>query len=422
MEVKIVDEKKLRAENSDRISNLPDSLLIEILSWLDAWEAVQTCILSKRWRSLWTFVPYLYFDFDDFGDDTECFNNFVSSFLRLRDDATNVCTFTLKYSVPDDAEISGLINLWILYALNHKVKNLEVDLFGKRCGCLTDCLFTCASLKYLHLNCYYEIQPNIVCLPKLRFLSLYGVFMPNVSIEKIISGCPSLKTLSMHRCFIATMNGISFQTIKSLTIEKCDFYSRYDLPNFDISAPCLKYIKFVKGWGPSVTFKDMSKLTQAMLIMTMNSENDTDCHFLSGMLGVETLAIGSIHLKELLTGELKNCRQLQKLKSILLGVCCMHCDFGTCAMLLKYCPNLEHLCLMHSVKFCRVDHSGEVTLENLEEIEGSSCRNLKSIEIVWYQSHHSVQQLQQLLLHWTKKIHGVQIKSSEIMFESLLRP
>ncbi|KAJ3687690.1 hypothetical protein LUZ61_016854 [Rhynchospora tenuis] len=414
-----MDTKKMRAENSDMISNLPDSLLIEILSELDAWEAVQTCILSKRWRSLWTFVPYLYFDFANFGDDAELFNNFVSSFLHLRDDSTDVRTFTLRYSVPHDAGIFDLVNAWILYALNHKVKNLAVDLFGKQCGRLPDSLFNCASLKCLHLNCYYQIEPDIVCLPNLRFLCLYGVYMPNDSMQKIILGCPSLKTLSMHWCFIMMMSGISFQTVDSLTIENCDLFSHSDSPTIDISAPCLKYIKFVKGWGLSITFKDMSKLTHAMLIMSTDVEKDNDYHLLSGILGVETLAIGSNCLKELLTGELQKCRQLQKLKLILLGVCCMHCDFGTCAMLLKCCPNLERLCLIHTEEFCRVDHSGEVKSENLEEIEGTSCRNLKLVEILLHRSHHSVQQLEQLMLHWTKKIRRVQIKVSECKFEPL---
>ncbi|KAJ3688199.1 hypothetical protein LUZ61_017363 [Rhynchospora tenuis] len=351
-------EKKMRAENSDRISNLPDSLLVEILSWLDAWEAVQTCILSKRWRSLWTFVPYLYFDFADFGDDAEWFNNFVSSFLRLRDDATNVHTFTLRYSVPRDTDVDDLVNAWILYALDHKVKNLEVDFFRKRCRHLPDCLFTCASLDSLHLNCYNHIEPHFVCLPKLRFLSLYGVFMPYDSMQKIISGSPSLETLCMHGCAVVMMNsGISFHTVKSLTMEDCDLFSRSDAPTFDISAPCLKYVKFVKGWGPSITFKDMSKLTEAVLIMAIDEEKDNDCYLLSGILGVETLGIGGIRLKEFLTRELQNCRELRRLKFILLGVCCMHCDFGICAKLLKHCPNLERLCLMHTGELCRVFYS-----------------------------------------------------------------
>jgi hypothetical protein len=37
----------------DRLSALPDSLLHAIMSLLKARQAVQTCVLSTRWRHLW---------------------------------------------------------------------------------------------------------------------------------------------------------------------------------------------------------------------------------------------------------------------------------------------------------------------------------------------------------------------------------
>ncbi|CAD6341488.1 unnamed protein product [Miscanthus lutarioriparius] len=50
----------------DRLSSLPDCLLHTIMSFLQARQAVQTCMLSTRWRHLWRSVPCLDIDFDEF--------------------------------------------------------------------------------------------------------------------------------------------------------------------------------------------------------------------------------------------------------------------------------------------------------------------------------------------------------------------
>lgn len=46
----------------ERISQLPDVLLLRILSSLHAKDVVATMVLSKRWRFLWMFVPKLVYD------------------------------------------------------------------------------------------------------------------------------------------------------------------------------------------------------------------------------------------------------------------------------------------------------------------------------------------------------------------------
>lgn len=46
----------------DRISQLPDDVLVNILSFLGLEDTARTSILSKRWRGLWMFVVRLDFD------------------------------------------------------------------------------------------------------------------------------------------------------------------------------------------------------------------------------------------------------------------------------------------------------------------------------------------------------------------------
>ncbi|XP_028806333.1 F-box/LRR-repeat protein At3g58900-like, partial [Neltuma alba] len=67
----------------DRISNLPDSLLYHILSFLSTKEASAISLLSKRWNSVWLSQPTLDFDDESFSTLLS-FVQFVDSGLKLR--------------------------------------------------------------------------------------------------------------------------------------------------------------------------------------------------------------------------------------------------------------------------------------------------------------------------------------------------
>ncbi|CAN6228203.1 unnamed protein product [Urochloa humidicola] len=47
-----------RAAAVDRLSDLPDGVLLDVLSRLTFRQAVRTGALSRRWRCLWHAVPY----------------------------------------------------------------------------------------------------------------------------------------------------------------------------------------------------------------------------------------------------------------------------------------------------------------------------------------------------------------------------
>ncbi|TVU14370.1 hypothetical protein EJB05_37833, partial [Eragrostis curvula] len=51
---------------ADRLSSLPDGLLHTIMSFLKARQAVQTCVLSRRWEKLWCSMPCLDIDQREF--------------------------------------------------------------------------------------------------------------------------------------------------------------------------------------------------------------------------------------------------------------------------------------------------------------------------------------------------------------------
>ncbi|KAJ4804993.1 F-box/RNI-like superfamily protein [Rhynchospora pubera] len=409
----IIDEKKTESENSDRISDLPDCLLIDILSLLNPRDAVRTCILSKRWHHLWSFIQSLSFKFDEFSGEAERFNNFVSSFLQLRDEASSVHKFKLSYSVTFDAKLSDLVlRTWIQYALDHKVKNLSVELLGRPSQFLLKCQFHCDTLENMYLNGFHVIHADNVCLPKLRELSLVNVTVHSNFMQKLLSGCPALVTLSMHKSEIC-MNNIKFGTIKSLTMVYCTFKS-LGLPTLSISAPCVQDLKFIEKKGYKVTFNNMSRLNKAIIVRPDKlGFGRTDDNFVlpTGISGVRFFGLMSIYLKELLNRELRKCRIFNNLTHLGLGFCSKRCNFTTLSSFLKVCPNLKTLSFHHTKYFCEEDQHQEKNSEITQQYQGFPCQHLKLVHIDCYGPHerNCAHQMQNLVLQWTKHIVGIKI-------------
>ncbi|KAL8482113.1 hypothetical protein ACS0TY_028318 [Phlomoides rotata] len=95
----------------DRISELGDAILLRILCSINIKEAVQTSILSKRWKKLWTSMPHLNFrsmaiqsgvHIDGKPFDSQIFmrsfTHFVIQFLSCRDHASSIHKFHLSGS------------------------------------------------------------------------------------------------------------------------------------------------------------------------------------------------------------------------------------------------------------------------------------------------------------------------------------
>jgi len=133
-------------ETKDRLSDLPDCLLLQILSSLKPKHAVQTCILSTRWKNLWKHLPHLSIRSRDF-KTLKGFTKFMSQMLSVRDDSTTPLHTLNVYR--DGFMEPRMLERVLKYVVSHDVKRLLI-----RVNCdiqhFPSCFFSCHTLTSLH--------------------------------------------------------------------------------------------------------------------------------------------------------------------------------------------------------------------------------------------------------------------------------
>ncbi|KAH7521477.1 hypothetical protein FEM48_Zijuj07G0037800 [Ziziphus jujuba var. spinosa] len=253
---KVQNEPTIMAE--DRISQLPDSLIHYIFSFLPTIHLVRMSGVSRRWRRMWVSTPFLYFDcqFNDvtFTKDvnrSSMFLNFVKNCLRFRKRYMQRDTFLISFKL--DYYILGRnaarqVDSWVRSAIQSKVKELDLDVEGYRipqvvytASSLTQLKFcalnfestslsTLSSLTQLELRNLKLEAPFLSKFPTLKHLSLIRVVSDYKSLENLISGCPIIEDLCLVSLKVINHHGLDLssidfpaKTLKNLTLSSVEF-------------------------------------------------------------------------------------------------------------------------------------------------------------------------------------------------------
>ncbi|KAF2599726.1 hypothetical protein F2Q68_00007680 [Brassica cretica] len=240
----------------DMISNLPDSLISQMLSCLPTKEAVRTSVLSTRWKTLWLLVPSLRFASNDF-PDYNSFIIFVDKSLDLYREE-NSCLHNLELVIRKDYDDDQCcVTRWVDYVARHKVKHLDVEcILVKRefLEVVPLSLYFCESLLYLRLHRVLLVGSESVSLPRLKTMRLeQNVYPHEAFLQFFISSCPVLEDLSIVRKDGDNVKvlRVHSQTVTSLTLgfEPGDGHMLYhyfdrEILGICIDSPRLKYLNF----------------------------------------------------------------------------------------------------------------------------------------------------------------------------------
>ncbi|KAH1229357.1 putative F-box/FBD/LRR-repeat protein [Glycine max] len=210
---KLTTEPKIQRtseEERDRLSELPDFVLLHIMNFIYTKDALRTCILSKRWKDLWKHLTTLSFYQSSLFNERRVvnFNKFVSQVLSCRDGSISLINVRLDIF---ESIGSQLLNRIMKYAVLHNVQQLTMYIpfyYGKISTYLDPIIFSCQSLTYLELHnisCWPPLElPKSLQLPALKTLRLSRVLFTatdNVCAEPFTT-CNLLNTLVLNDCFL----------------------------------------------------------------------------------------------------------------------------------------------------------------------------------------------------------------------------
>ncbi|KAK9074358.1 hypothetical protein SSX86_006956 [Deinandra increscens subsp. villosa] len=377
-------------DEEDRLSRLPDETVSHILSLMPTRRAVQTCVLSKRWRYSWMFVTNL--DFDDKHIPSIFERDLYPGFdIHNYPDLNKLIKFVdrvLEFYKPSQVKLFRLqlihtvtplcVPKWIDKAVSLNVREFDIRLIELD---LPLSLFTCKTLTKLTLNRargeYYDWEcPSGVDLPCLKTLDIHAYTKPFVNVFKLISGCPILETLSLEVEWNKDEEDYIFNipTLKRMKLAlQCSIRNNkivLNVPNLE----CL----FVGGNSCShFVFEDVSSLVEACVSYYEIAYDQLWVELLMGVSGVESFSVETVR-------PLKGCNipfispypLFPNMKHMELKG---YWDAGQILQFLESSPHLKHLCIEDADRFFKL---GESTWTEPKVVPGCMVKSLTTIKFL----------------------------------------
>nr|DAD35985.1 TPA_asm: hypothetical protein HUJ06_006625 [Nelumbo nucifera] len=431
-----VEKKRLSdmgnvGEGCDRISDLPESILHHILSFLPARYAVRTSILSRRWQHLWYYVSILDFDDDLLSDDginedLKCkYMDFVDKVLVLHS-SLNLYRVRLPCGDCD----ASRVDTWIRAAINREVKELSLFISPTVEFTLPCCLFTCESLEVLtlHLDDSVLYLPTSIFLPGLKIVNLMSViFLDGKSADEFFSNCPALESLVMMCCDIMTSGflHISAPKLKSLSI--CGGHNGLIHSKIKVSTPSLVSIKYDCYTAQDYLVENTPNLIDACIKLQANFGQNTvnSVHgylankFLRQLFMVEVLKLSdsSIEIISRVHDLFDHLPTFNNLKRLILttGYCKIHLMAVT--FLFQRSPKLEYLQI-------KIDHCLHV-YDDQERWESNSLDllcpldHLKTVEIKCFEGRDNELELVKFFLKNAEVLKQITVVATPNLSEDL---
>ncbi|XP_009118991.2 putative F-box protein At1g67390 [Brassica rapa] len=200
---------QMHIKNVDRISKLPDDMLLKIIKSLSTEEAVQTSLLSKRWEGVWKQMPYLFFDMKNalkvelpLAEQSHFIAQLITKVINNHSGNLEHCK--ILHMTPQTQD--GTLETWIRSLIHVKhtkcleLKRFRVNRPGRaRVLHLPPNIFSHPMLTSLLLSRYqFESAHAFNNCNNLIILKLFKFKVEGDVLNTVIASCPSLKMLVLE--------------------------------------------------------------------------------------------------------------------------------------------------------------------------------------------------------------------------------
>ncbi|KAK9089441.1 hypothetical protein Scep_028523 [Stephania cephalantha] len=386
----------------DRISDLPNSILLHILSLLPFKSTATTSILSKRWTNLFQHFLIHTHSFD-FGQDfakaqtQQQFINTVNQYLQLHN-GSKIDKFHLLFHPGIQNQVHA--DKWLEFALERSVKELGFDF----CGPITesddlhserltllDSLYLSNSLTHLKLG-QFEFNPPMAFTGFASLVSLYlrRVNITDGNLGSVLMKCPLLTDLSLCEC--GGLNSIKIFGPKEFLLERLFVGNCYEAYEIEVLAPNLKSFHFYGDLFYGYSFRDISTLEDVYLNSNGFEHTEPDHNYIEILSSVSTVKILTVctgpllymttaeeYFPEDLPVNLPNLEELQIIVGFPLDEDQLSYFYGFFKHTI--CPCLDKLFIELCADHFELSWQSQLKEGEAEELAATSFDNLKTIKI-----------------------------------------